>query len=139
METFDAALYLDIYGALLTDKQAEILGSYYNEDYSLSEIAKGLNISRQAAHDAIRIGTLALREYEGKLGLVRAHREALREAEEAGEALRDLRAAIAEVQNIALGGNAVAGGNAAAGGNAVAAGRLDAAADRIEKLINKEV
>jgi len=68
----DAALYLDFYGDLLTRRQADILDMHYNEDYSLSEIARGLGISKQAAHDALKGGIASLTEYEKKLGLVRA-------------------------------------------------------------------
>jgi predicted DNA-binding protein YlxM (UPF0122 family) len=82
-----AALYLDMYGGLLTEKQAEILDFYYNEDYSLSEIAEGLNISRQAAHDAVRSGTAALAEYEEKLRLVREYNDERVRKAEAREAL----------------------------------------------------
>ena len=95
--TYDAALYLDFYGGLLTEKQSEILDSYYNEDYSLSEIAKGLNISRQAAHDAIRIGTQVLLEYEKKLNLVETYKKELRDAGEAREAITNLRAVVSEL------------------------------------------
>jgi len=94
-------LYLDFYGGLLTDKQAEILNSYFNEDYSLSEIAKGLGISRQAAHDAVRHGIRALAEYEDKLGLVRAYHNEMQYADEARAALADMRAVITDMKSTA--------------------------------------
>jgi len=91
---YDAALYLDFYGALLTEKQAEILDFYYNEDYTLSEIAQAFGISRQAAHDAVRNGIYALGEYEDKLGMIRARQAELSGVGEAREAISDLRAAM---------------------------------------------
>ena len=94
----DAALYLDIYGGLLTDRQAEILDFYYNEDYTLSEIAQGLGISKQAAHDALRSGAAALMEYESKLGMVRAYKDNLGNTGEALAAFDELRGAIDEIK-----------------------------------------
>ena len=95
----DAALYLDIYGGLLTDRQAEILDFYYNEDYTLSEIAQGFGISKQAAHDALRNGTAALSEYENKLGMVRTYRNNLENIDEARVAFYELRDAINQIKN----------------------------------------
>ena len=89
----EAALYLDFYASLLTNKQAEILNDYYNEDFSLSEIANGLGISKQAAHDALRSGTAALLAYEEKLGLVKARKLEIRELEETQTIRDDMRAA----------------------------------------------
>ena len=64
------ALLLDFYGSLLTTRQTEILDIYLNEDYSLSEIAEHLNVSRQAVYDAVKNGIAALEDFELKLGLV---------------------------------------------------------------------
>jgi len=96
--TREAALYLDFYGALLTAKQVEIFDAYYNEDYSLSEIAAGLGISKQAAHDALRGAARALLEYDEKLGLIRAFHEKNKQADEAGAALDQLETALARVR-----------------------------------------
>jgi predicted DNA-binding protein YlxM (UPF0122 family) len=60
---------LGIYGALLTDKQRQIMELYYDDDLSLGEIADDLGISRQGVHDAVKKGSDALDEYEQKLGL----------------------------------------------------------------------
>ena len=64
-------LLFDVYGALLTDKQQQALALTYNEDYSLSEIAALLGISRQAVFDAIRRSEGLLANYEEKLGLIK--------------------------------------------------------------------
>ena len=42
---------------LLTDKQREIMSLYYKEDFSLSEIAEELSVSRAAVNDHIKRST----------------------------------------------------------------------------------
>lgn len=54
----------DLYGGLLTEKQAHLIKLFYDEDLSLGEIAENEGITRQAAHDAINKGVNALRNYE---------------------------------------------------------------------------
>ena len=39
------AMLLDVYGGLLTKKQYDAADLYYNEDYSLNEIANYFNVS----------------------------------------------------------------------------------------------
>lgn len=64
-------LLFDVYGSLLTDKQQQVLALTYNEDYSLTEIAAMLGISRQAVFDAVRRAEELLQSYDDKLGLVK--------------------------------------------------------------------
>ncbi len=61
---------LDVYGAMLTDKQREMLDLYYNNDLSLSEIAEGEGISRQGVRDSIKRGEEALLEMDEKIGVM---------------------------------------------------------------------
>ncbi|MCR0246111.1 YlxM family DNA-binding protein [[Clostridium] innocuum] len=68
MERMNALL--DAYEGLLTEKQQEILNLYYKEDFSFSEIAENLGISRAAVNDHIKRSTHILTEYEKKLHLV---------------------------------------------------------------------
>ena len=55
MEKFvEKTLLYDFYGELLTKKQREIYESVILEDYSLSEVAEDMGISRQGVHDMIK-------------------------------------------------------------------------------------
>lgn len=60
---------LDIYGALLTEHQAEMMRLYFDCDISLFEIAEQFDISRQAVRDAIVRGVKTLNDTEDKLRL----------------------------------------------------------------------
>lgn len=60
---------LDFYGELLTEKQREALDFYYNQDFSLAEIAQHMDISRQGVRDFIKRGEKQLTDLEQALGL----------------------------------------------------------------------
>ena len=47
-------ILLDFYGDMLTEKQRDFLGYYYNDDLSLSEIAENEGITRQGVRDSIK-------------------------------------------------------------------------------------
>ncbi len=61
----------DYYGPLLTEKQRTILSLYYEDDFSLSEIADDMHTSRQAVYDLLKRTEHQLLQYEEKLGLVK--------------------------------------------------------------------
>lgn len=63
-------LLFDFYGDLLTDKQRQVYQQVVLDDYSLSETAEQLSISRQGVHDMIRRCRKILDEYERTLHLV---------------------------------------------------------------------
>ena len=60
---------LDFYGEVLNDRKRGVLELYYNEDYSLSEIADEIGISRQGVRDIIKKAEDELVYLEEKLGL----------------------------------------------------------------------
>lgn len=71
MERFvEQTLLYDFYGELLTERQQQVYESVVLEDYSLSEVAEDLGISRQGVHDMIKRCNHTLEEYESRLHLV---------------------------------------------------------------------
>lgn len=54
MKNLDISVLLDFYGDMLTEKQREVIGFYYNEDLSLSEIGEFEGITRQGVRDSIK-------------------------------------------------------------------------------------
>ena len=71
MEKFvEQPLLYDFYGELLTERQQQVYESVVLEDYSLSEVAEDLGISRQGVHDMIKRCNHTLEEYESRLHLV---------------------------------------------------------------------
>lgn len=61
---------MDAYDALLTEKQRMILTLYYQEDFSLAEIAENCGITRSAVNDHLKRSEKLMEEYEAKLCLV---------------------------------------------------------------------
>lgn len=62
--------YMIFMGELLTERQQQVYESVVLEDYSLSEVAEDLGISRQGVHDMIKRCNHTLEEYESRLHLV---------------------------------------------------------------------
>ena len=69
------SLYYDFYGEFLTEKQAKLFKLYYNDDYSLAEIAQECGISRQGVLDTLKRAQAKLKDMEGTLGLVANSKE----------------------------------------------------------------
>ena len=67
------SMLYDFYGTLLTERQREVFDLYHEENFSLSEIADSLGVSRQAVHISLNKARRELEEYEEKLGLVVKH------------------------------------------------------------------
>lgn len=89
-EAFEMSLLLDYYGSLLTEKQKCYFDLYYNQDFSLAEIAEQEGISRQGVHDVISRTEVILRDIERAIGCVtraRQLRQVSAEITEAAQAL----------------------------------------------------
>lgn len=63
-------MLLDFYSGLLTDKQLEYMKLYFNEDFSLKEIADQFQVSRSAINDNIHRTIKQLERYEEVLKLL---------------------------------------------------------------------
>ena len=68
--TFEMTMLYDFYGDLLTERQKEFYDLYYNEDFSLAEIAENAGITRQGVRDVLVRSKAILREMEEKTGIV---------------------------------------------------------------------
>ena len=82
-------LLLDVYGSLLTERKRELLDYYYNEDYSLAEIAELTGLTRQGVRDGIKKGEEELYALEEKLGAAARFRRMESGLEEALASLRE--------------------------------------------------
>ena len=69
----DRRVYLnvlyDLYGPLLTERQKKVYEMRYFSDWSLSEIAEALKITRQAVHILANRTTERLLKFEQELGI----------------------------------------------------------------------
>lgn len=88
-KTLKMNMLFSFYGSLLSPKQAEYMSHYYEDDYTLAEIADNYGVSRQAIYDSIKRAEVALIDYEEKLNLIE-------EFENRKEALRKIRLYIEE-------------------------------------------
>ena len=70
-ENIYLAKLFDAYGALLSEGQQKIMSHYLNDDYTITEIAENLSVSRQAIMDSISKADKKLRSYEEKLQFVK--------------------------------------------------------------------
>ena len=86
-EILKQTLLYDFYGELLTEHQKQVYEDVILNDYSLSEVAASLGISRQGLHDMVRRSSRLLEEYEAKLKLV--------------EKFQNTKAMVAQIQSIA--------------------------------------
>ena len=73
-KNLEISYLLDFYGDVLTDKQRDVMEQYYNDDFSLSEIADNFGITRQGVRDASKRGEGTILELEEKVGFARRYR-----------------------------------------------------------------
>ena len=91
MEAFvEKALLYDFYGELLTEHQREIYEDVVLNDYSISEVAAELGISRQGVYDNLSRAEALLRNMEEKTGFVRRDEKVRAAAHGIEEAARSL-------------------------------------------------
>lgn len=64
------SILYEYYGKLLTEKQAQVIELYYEEDLSLTEIAEILKVSKQTVSETIKRSEKILLDFEEKLKLV---------------------------------------------------------------------
>lgn len=83
---FDTVLLLDTYAKLLTQKQQRLCDMYYNQDYSLAEIAQIEETTRQAARDGIAKARQKLLDLEQCLGLKKRREDTMNALQRAREA-----------------------------------------------------
>lgn len=72
---------LDFYGDILSERKRAVLDYYYNDDWSLAEIAEEIGISRQGVRELIKKAEDELLFYEEKLGLAARFGQAKEQAE----------------------------------------------------------
>ena len=95
IDNLSMTLLFDYFGELLTEKQKAYFDLYYNQDFSLAEIAENEGISRQGVHDTLNRTEKLLRQFEEKTGIVA--RAMARQA-----AVGELQKAIGQVPDEAL-------------------------------------
>ncbi len=83
----DLAFLSAFYGGLLTKNQRLILSLHCEEDYSLSEIASEVGISRQAVHESLNRAAARLEELEATLGVAARFRKMENGLEQALDAM----------------------------------------------------
>lgn len=69
------SMLLELYGKLLTEKQADTVDLYYNQNLSLSEIAEELNITRQGVRKNLVYAEEKLFDFEEKLCFLKQKQE----------------------------------------------------------------
>jgi len=101
VEFFEIATLRSYYGALLTERQNDMLRMHYDEDLSLAEIAEVYGVSRQAVADSLAKGEKSLVDYDKKLGLIARDKAILSALETIDRnSSPEVLAAIAEIKRI---------------------------------------
>ena len=98
----EISLLFSFYKNLLTERQADTVDLYYNEDLSLAEIGDELGISRQGVRDNLKRAEATLYDVEKKLGLVARFLEIKSRLAEVDDTIRKLDAS-GEAESIPIG------------------------------------
>jgi predicted DNA-binding protein YlxM (UPF0122 family) len=75
MKDLSMTVLLDYYGSMLTQKQRDTMEMYYEQDFSLAEIAEQTGSTRQNALNCLQKSCDRLKDMERKLGFVRRTHE----------------------------------------------------------------
>jgi predicted DNA-binding protein YlxM (UPF0122 family) len=97
---FETVLLLDTYAGLLTEKQRRLCDMYYNQDFSLAEIAEIENTTRQAARDGIAKARARLVSLEECLGLSDRRQRTLEALDKARSGQTRMEETISELSDI---------------------------------------
>lgn len=65
----EVSLLMDFYKDILTKKQQKVMELYYNEDFSFTEIAQMIGITRQGVYDILKRSEAQIYQLEDKLSL----------------------------------------------------------------------
>ncbi len=84
-------MLFDFFGDLLTEKQREYFDLYHNEDFSLSEIAENVGITRQGVYDIIARAENILLVTELKTGIIKRFTEMQSEIAKAVNLAEDIK------------------------------------------------
>ena len=89
-KNLNISVLLDHYGAMLTEKQREVIDLYYNDDLSLAEIAEQEGITRQGVRDNIKRAEAQLIEMEETLHSAARFKRMMETFEEIDQALAEM-------------------------------------------------
>ena len=90
-KNLEISYLLDFYGDVLTQKQRDVMEQYYNDDFSLAEIAENFGITRQGVRDSIKRGESILLELEQKVGFAARYKAVQESMARIEELTRDIR------------------------------------------------
>ena len=90
-KNLEISYLLDYYGDVLTQKQRDVMEQYYNDDFSLAEIAANFGITRQGVRDSIKRGESILLELEQKVGFAARYKAVQESMARIEELTRDIR------------------------------------------------
>ena len=90
-KNLEISYLLDFYGDVLTQKQRDVMEQYYNDDFSLAEIAATFGITRQGVRDSIKRGESILLELEQKVGFAARYKAVQESMARIEELTRDIR------------------------------------------------
>lgn len=86
----EMGILFDYYGKLLTGTQYDVVDQYYNQDLSLTEIAKLNSISKQAVSENLKRAEKNLYDYENTLALIEKNRATIDLIEEHNIAIENI-------------------------------------------------